>query len=315
MAQMRLPRRARRSAAALAMALALAGCASPARPAAAPVTRSAPAAAVQAAADGCTTGNMPRSVPPSTDDSGPKVQEIKRRRHLIAGVDQNSFGWGYRNPASGNFEGFDIDLVHAIADAILGEPGAEVQFKTVPTAKRWDAIKSGDVDLIVRTVSIACDRLGDVAFSTPYFEAGQQIIVPRSSGARTVDQALHGKTVCAADGSTAQDELKRDAHGATVRLVDNQLDCLVLMQLGKVDATMTDNALGAGQVAQDPTVHLIGEPLTDEPYGVAMKKSDTDLVARVNQVLEDYRHGGWQRSYHHWLEPYLGPSAGPPKAR
>jgi polar amino acid transport system substrate-binding protein len=257
---------------------------------------------------------MTHSVPPSSNDSGPKVQAIKRRGYLIAGVDQNSYRWGYRNPATGDFEGFDIDLVHAIAKAILGD-ASKVQYKTVPTAQRIDAIKSGEVDLIARTMTITCQRLQDVAFSTAYFEAGQQVVVPRSSSAGTVDAALRGRTVCAAQGSTAQDELKKDSHGATVYLVDNQLDCLVLMQLGRVDATMTDNALGAGQAAQDPTVHLIGEPLTAEPYGVAMNKNGTDLVARVNQVLEDYRQGPWQSSYQTWLEPYMGPSGGPPAAQ
>ncbi|AXI77605.1 glutamate ABC transporter substrate-binding protein [Peterkaempfera bronchialis] len=299
------------AAVAVAAALAGAGGSSPARPT---VAAAGHTTAVQAAADdGCTPQTMTRSVPPS-GGAGPKVAAIVRRGYLIAGVDQNSYRWGYRNPATGDFEGFDIDLVHAIAGAVLGDP-KKVQYKTVPTAKRIEAITSGEVDLIARTMTISCKRLHDVAFSTAYFEAGQQIVVPRSSPARTVDQALRKRTVCAAEGSTAQEELEKDAHGATVHLVGNQLDCLVLMQLGRVDATMTDNALGAGQVAQDPTVHLIGRPLTVEPYGVAMNKKDTDLVARVNQVLEQYRNGSWQQSYRTWLEPYLGPSAGPPAAR
>jgi polar amino acid transport system substrate-binding protein len=164
-------------------------------------------------------------------------------------------------------------------------------------------------------MTISCARLRDVAFSTAYFQAGQQVIVPGTSTARTVDAALRGRTVCAAEGSTAQEELKRDARGARVHLVGNQLDCLVLMQLGRVDATMTDNALAAGQLAQDPTLRLVGAPLTDEPYGVAMNREDTDLVARVNQVLADYRNGPWQQSYRRWLAPYLGRSAEPPAAR
>jgi polar amino acid transport system substrate-binding protein len=273
---------------------------------AAPVAVRAPAAA-----DGCTPQNMTRSVPPSTDDSGPKVSEIIRRNYLVVGVDQNSYRWGYLNPSTGGFEGFDIELVRAVGKAVLG-PHPDIRYKTVPTAQRVAALRSGEVDLIARTMTISCERLGQVAFSTAYFEAGQQVIVPRSSGAENVDQALRGRTVCAADGSTAQDELKKNPHGATVRTVDNQLDCLVLMQQGLVEATMTDNALGAGQVAQDPTVRLIGRPLTSEPYGVAMNRKDTDLVARVNAVLEDYRKGPWQQSYHTWLEAYLGPSAGPP---
>lgn len=251
---------------------------------------------------------------PSLDQNGPAVRAIVQRGKLIAGIDQNSYRWGFRDPATGELQGFDIDLVHAIAKAILGDPN-KVQFKTVPTARRIEAIKNGEVDLIARTMTITCQRLQDVSFSTVYFTAGQEVVVPRSNPAKTVDEALKGKTVCVADKSTAQDELTKNQHGAaTVKPVGNQLDCLVRMQLGQVDATMTDNALAVGQAAQDPTVKVLGPPLTTEPYGIAMAKGATDLVARVNQVLADYRQGGWQESYAKWLGAYLGASASPPAA-
>ncbi|WP_370221135.1 glutamate ABC transporter substrate-binding protein [Kitasatospora sp. MAP12-22] len=284
------------------------------REAAAPLLAPALAPAATAATAATASCDPTKSVRPSLDESGPAVSAIKRRGVLIAGVDQNSYRWGFRDPQTGELQGFDIDLVHAVAKAILGDPN-KVEFKTVPTDQRINAIKSGEVDLIARTMSITCDRLNDVAFSSAYFEAGQQVVVPRSAKATTIDQALKGKTVCVADSSTAQTELKSNQHGAaTVKVVGNQLDCLVLMQLGQVDATMTDNALAVGQAAQDPTVQVIGPSLTAEPYGIAMAKGATDLVARVNQVLEDYRGNGWQASYDKWLGPYLGPSNGPPPA-
>ncbi|GAA1958386.1 glutamate ABC transporter substrate-binding protein [Kitasatospora viridis] len=258
--------------------------------------------------------DLTKSLPPSTDESGPAVRAIKARGVLVAGVDQNAYDWGFRDPTTGQLQGFDIDLVHAIAKAILGDPN-KVQFKTVPTALRIKAIQDGSVDLIARTMSITCDRLGQVAFSTEYFQAGQQVVVPKSAHAKTIDDALRGKRVCVADSSTAQSYLKTNPRGqASVVTVENALDCLVRMQLGQVDATLTDNALAVGQAAQDPTVQVIGPSLTDEPYGVAMSKNSPDLVARVNQVLEDYRHGPWQASYQHWLQPVLGPSSGPPPA-
>jgi polar amino acid transport system substrate-binding protein len=96
--------------------------------------------------------------------------------------------------------------------------------------------------------------------------------------------------------------------------VANQLDCLVQMQLGNVDATITDNALGAGQVAQDPTVQLVGGALDSEPYGVAMKLGSDDLVRRVNAVLKDFLANQWQNEYNTWLKP-LGPSPSAPVPR
>jgi polar amino acid transport system substrate-binding protein len=257
--------------------------------------------------------------PSSGSTDGPAVERIRQRGRLIVGVDQNSYLWGFRDPATGRLAGFDIDLVHAIARAILGDPDA-VQFMTVPTDQRINAIKGGKVDMVVRTMTINCQRVHDprqpVAFSAPYFEAGQQILAPRTSAITGFDGSLSGKKVCTARGSTGEQTLDADAHGATPVLVDNQLDCLVRLQLGLVDAVFTDNALAAGQAAQDPSVHLVGDRVTSEPYGVAMNTGEPDLVREVNSVLEAYRAGGagsaWMTSYGHWLAKELPDLTGPP---
>jgi polar amino acid transport system substrate-binding protein len=253
--------------------------------------------------------------PTSGTTDGAAVQRIKDRGRLIVGVDQNSYLWGFRDPATGTFAGFDIDIVHAIAEDILGDPDA-VQFLTVPTDQRIPAIQAHKVDMVVRTMTINCDRTRQVAFSTAYFTAGQQILVPNGSPVSGFDDSLKGRTVCTASGSTGEAKLRQDPHGATVLTVDNQLDCLVRLQLGVADAVFTDNALAAGQAAQDPSVRLVGQPVTQEPYGVAMNLGDSDLVRRVNSVLEAYRSGGadspWMRSYRHWLQADLPGIEGPP---
>ncbi|MFC1409771.1 glutamate ABC transporter substrate-binding protein [Streptacidiphilus sp. N1-12] len=252
----------------------------------------------------CAPQQLNTSLTPSSSDAGPDVQRIIKRGKLIAGIDTNSYLWGFRNPTDGSLQGFDIDLVHALAKSILGNADA-VEFLAVPTANRVSALQQGQVDVVVRTMTISCDRLSQVAFSVPYFNAGQEIVVPKSSSITGFNDTLKGKKVCAATGSTAADMLKDPAknHGETVFPVANQLDCLVQMQLGNVDATITDNALGAGQVAQDPTIHLVGGPLDQEVYGVAMKLGSDDLVRRVNYVLKDYFTGQWTAEYQRWLTP------------
>ncbi|MGW2377376.1 glutamate ABC transporter substrate-binding protein [Kitasatospora sp. NPDC001683] len=249
------------------------------------------------------------SVPPSSAD-GPAVKAIKARRSLVIGVDQNSYRWGARNPNTGQIEGFDIDLARAIGTAIMGDP-EKVVLKPVATADRVDAVQKGRVDLIVRTMTVNCKRMADVAFSKPYFSISQRVLVPKTSPAKDLDEAIGGKDVCVAKGSTAADVLdpkngaKKDAK-AHLTVVENQLDCLVLMQLGKVDATMTDDGLAAGQAAQDQTVRIVDGDVQPEVIGVAMLKSSPDLTARVNQVLADYHAGGdWGRSYDRWLKPYM----------
>ncbi|GAA2336434.1 glutamate ABC transporter substrate-binding protein [Streptomyces kunmingensis] len=285
------------------------------------------AAGVQARADDCDAdveGKEPeRSVSRSGSDSGGAVQAIMDRGYVSVGVDQNSYRWGYRDPnnldESSELEGFDIDLAHEIAREILGSPD-KIRFKAIPTNQRIPAIQRGDVDMVVRTMTISCERLKDVDFSTAYFQTGQQVLAPKASDIDGFDKSLGGKRVCSAAGSTAESALKQGRTDRKIpadtdisETVPNQLDCLVRLQLGEVDAVVTDGALAASQAAQDPTVQLKGEPFTKEYYGVAMKKGSDELVRRVNGILEDYRKsGGWQKSYDHWLKQALGASEGPP---
>ncbi|MCI3269559.1 glutamate ABC transporter substrate-binding protein [Streptomyces cylindrosporus] len=288
--------------------------------------------ALQAAVEKkCTNGRYPQdqSLSPSGGSgSTPNVDAIKKRGRLVVGVDTNSYRWGYLDPnnADGELEGFDIDLAHRIAGDILGDPG-KVTFKAIPTSRRIDAIKNNEVDMVVRTMTITCERLGDVAFSAPYFKTGQQVLALRNSTITGYDKSLAGKRVCSAESSTAYDNLKADkGHGIPAStdittVVPNQLDCLVKLQLGEVDAVVTDGALAASQAAQDPTVALKGGLFTDEYYGVAMKKTSTDLVRQVNRTLEDYiKDGGWAESYRTWLHPTMdqggkkSASATPPEA-
>ena len=282
------------------------------------------------AADDCKDPQDQSLSPSGGDGSTPTIDRIKARkdRRLIVGVDTNSYRWGYLNPnnVKGELEGFDIDLVHRIAKDLLGDPGA-VSFKAIPTNQRIPAIQHDEVDMVVRTMTITCKRLADVAFSAPYFSTGQQVLAPKTSTITGYDQSLAHKKVCSAEGSTAYDALKADrgtkipASTDISTQVPNQLDCLVKLQLGEVDAVVTDGALAASQAAQDPTVELKGGLFTHEYYGVAMKLHSDDLVRQVNRTLENYvKDGGWEASYEKWLHPTMdqgdkkSASATPPEA-
>ncbi|MBP0461702.1 glutamate ABC transporter substrate-binding protein [Streptomyces montanisoli] len=315
-------------------------------PSAAPPVHRVEAAARETAdagaeADCPSTGRPAEASLPPSSGSGPTIDKMLRRegdaRKLIVGVDQNSYRWGYLNPATDAFEGFDIDLAHAIAKSVFGDANA-ITFRPVSTKERTTELANGSVDIVVRTMTISCDRLKEAEFSTAYFTAGQQVLAPRSSTITGYNRTLAHKRVCTATGSTGVQELEKDnPYGAYFwdasrnvghnpdhvdvddLSVPNQLDCLVRLQLGLVDAVITDNALAAAQAAQDPAVELKGEPFTTEYYGVAARRGADDLVARINYVLEQYRSGGadsaWQKSYDKWLKAELGPTTGPPAPR
>src|SRR5438045_6592288 len=96
--------------------------------------------------------------------------------YLSAGEDHNTYHFGYLNPRNGKIEGFDIDMVHAVAAAIFGNPN-KIQFKAISDAQRIPDIRSGAVDIVAHTMTINCDRLQQVDFSSVYFDAGQRVLV------------------------------------------------------------------------------------------------------------------------------------------
>jgi polar amino acid transport system substrate-binding protein len=160
-------------------------------------------------------------------------------------------------------------------------------------------------------MTINCERWQQVNFSTEYYHAGQMVLVPKASTAQGIGD-LGGKKMCAAAGSTSIVNIANAASKPIPVSVPDWTDCLVMLQQGQVEAISTDDTILAGLAAQDPTVKLVGSQFTDEPYGLAINKQNTDFTRFVNGVLEKIRaNGRWAAIYQRWR----GGTATPPPAR
>jgi polar amino acid transport system substrate-binding protein len=232
--------------------------------------------------------------------AGPAVQAIRQRGYLRAGVDQNTLLLGYANPLHGQrIEGFEIDLLREISRALFGRPD-RIHYRALTTAERRSAVEDGAVDIVADAYTINCFRKTKVAFSSVYLEAGQRVLVPSDSRARSVADLRH-RRVCATQTSTSLRALKRYP-GVIPVAVPQRTDCLVDLQRGEVDAITSDDAILLGFQAQDPYTKLIGPVIEPEPYGMAMNRSQPDLVRFVNGVLARLRADGtWERLYRKWL--------------
>jgi polar amino acid transport system substrate-binding protein len=249
--------------------------------------------------------------PPGQMPNGSTMQKIQQNGLLKAGVDQNTFLFGFRNPSTGQLEGFDIDRVHEIAAAIFGNPD---QIQYVPISSSGDRIpflKDGKVDVVVRTFTANCARWVDINFSAIYYVASQKLLVEESSQVTGLKQ-LGGKRVCTQTGATSFTTLSTADPKVVVVAVKSWSDCLVMFQQGQVDAVATDDAILAGMAAQDPNVKLISDRVIQEPYGIGIPKQNEDMVRFVNGVLEkSVRDGKWAESYNKWLRA-SGGDASPP---
>lgn len=250
------------------------------------------------------------SLPPSSALTG-TLGAIRDRGYLVAGVSADTQLLGARNPLSGQIEGFDIDLVRAIATAIFGDPG-KVKLVVITASQRIPVLQNRTVDVVVRNMTQTCARWNDVAFSSVYYQAGQKILVPKGSAATTLED-LKGKRVCAPTGTSSMAKLAEYA-GVVAVGSDTHTGCLVLFQQSQVDAITGDDTVLAGLAAQDPYATVpAGPAITSEPYGVAFNKDDRGFVQYVNRLLEQMRADGrWKAMYDRWLAGPLGPAPAPP---
>ncbi len=300
--------------AAFALALgAAAAAAAPGQPPAIRVARttSGPGAARAAgavAACNPKASSLSPSGPPQVT-SGSFMAKIRARGFLIAGVDQSTYHFGFLSPLTGQIEGFDIDMIRAVAKAIFGNPD-KVEYKAISDEQRIPDVLSGAVDIVAHTMTITCARLQQVDFSSVYFDAAQRVLVLKDSTANSL-AALRGQKVCATYGSDSVTVIGKD--GAIPVEVPYWTDCLVRLQQGDVAAISTDDSILDGLAAQDPWTKLIGPRLTDEPYGLAISKQHPDFVRFVNAVLQQLRtNGQWAASYAHWIGT---PVPAPPPAQ
>ena len=190
---------------------------------------------------------------------------------MIAGVSADTYLLGSRNPFNGRIEGFDIDLVKAVAKAIFGNENA-YELRVITAAQRIPSLQEGSIDIVARNMTINCDRWKQIAFSSEYYRSGQKILVRRGSKATTIE-GLAGQRVCAPNGTSSMDNLKKRSPKAIAVGADSHTGCLVLFQEGDVDAITGDDTVLAGLAAQDPYAVVPEQAaFTAEPYGIGRER-------------------------------------------
>lgn len=256
------------------------------------------------------TGPLPA---PGAMPPGSTMATIAARGRLIAGVDQGKYLVGYRNPITAELEGSDIDVVRQIAEAIFGDPN-RVRYVVVPIADRVGVVERGEVDLVVNTFTVTCERQRKVEFSTAYLAASQRVLVPAGTGVSEIEN-LTGARVCTSVGSTTEAVLRALPIGLVVETRPGIPDCMVELQQGRVAAVSSDDVILAGLAAQDPQTKVVGRPLARALYAVGLCPDAPDLVRFVNAVLDRARSdGSLAESDRRWLG-VLNPVPQPAPAR
>lgn len=191
-------------------------------------------------------------------------------------------------------EGFDVEIGKIIATELGLDPETDIEWVETISANRETFIETGQVDIVIATYTINDARKEKVSFAGPYYEAGQSILTLKSNTDIQGPDDLAGKKVCTASGSTPEKNLLENFPDTEVVPFGAYSDCIEPLRNGLVDAISTDNVILAGYAATNDDLEVRGEPFTKEPYGIGLKKDDTDFRMWINDVLEkSFEDGRW----------------------
>jgi glutamate transport system substrate-binding protein len=225
---------------------------------------------------------------------------------IKVGIKYDQPGLGLKEP-SGSFSGFDVDVATYVAGK-LGYKPDQIEWVETKSADRENALARGDVKLIAATYSINDERKKKVDFAGPYLLAHQDLLLKKDSGISKATD-LNGKKLCSVTGSTsAQNIHDTIAPKANLKEYSGYSECIAALQSGVVDAVTTDDSILAGFAAQDKykgQFKLAGLKLSNENYGIGVKKGDTATVNKINDALKSMvSDGTWKKD----VEKNFGPN-------
>ena len=256
----------------------------------------AASAALALSLSACGGGGIPGTSDPTVAEkptfaAGTTMEKLATAGTIKIGTkyDQPLFG---QVGLDGKPIGFDVEIGKLIA-AKLGISADKTEWSETVSANREPFIEQGRVDIVIATYTINDKRKEVVSFAGPYYEAGQALMVNKDDTSITKPEDVRGKKVCSVTGSTPAATIV-DKYGAILAPAATYSQCLEPLRNKQVEAITTDNVILAGFVDKEPDAFKLAsdETFTKEPYGIGLKKDDTEFRNWINDQLEEFAKDG-----------------------
>jgi polar amino acid transport system substrate-binding protein len=237
------------------------------------------------------------------------LDAVKAKGVLVVGVKDSSPPFGYVDEKTRTIVGYDVDFAAAIAKKF----GVKLEVKPVTSASRMPQLMEGNIDMIAATMTKTPERAKQIAFSYTYFLTGQKFLVKKGTVKSLAD--LNGRKIGTSKGSTSEQNAAKALPNSTILSFDDYPQAFLALEQGKVAAVTTDESILAGILAKAPNKDQLEIPnikISDEPYGLGIRKGDTKLLHAVNKALLAMEKSGEAKKI---FEKWFGPSSPTPMAR
>lgn len=189
----------------------------------------------------------------------------------------------------GTKTGFDIDLVNAIAK----HAGIKTTtFQQVPFGQLVPGLQADHIDLAASAIYITPERAKVIDFSQPYFSGGLAVMVKPNETGITKPEDLDGKTIAVQVGTKSVDFLRQSFPKATLHIVQTNDQMFQSLQSGQADVVVTGYPAAKYYIKIHGGAKLAPFLLTHEEYGLAVRKSDSELLQAVNAALDAFKQDG-----------------------
>ena len=222
-------------------------------------------------------------------DAQSTVDIVKKRGKLVVGVKTDFPPFGYVD-ASGKNLGFDVDVAHLFAKALFNDEN-QVELVAVTSGNRIPFLQSGKIDIIIATVTVTEERKQTVEFSDPYFLSGSLLLVPKASPVRSLDD-LAGKTIAVVQGAIQDKDVEQLQPKANRVKFGKVSEAVLAVKGGRADAYAHDDILVLTLAKENPDLRAAGKPFMPRPYGIAVRKGDTEFIKWVNAELARMKKDG-----------------------
>ncbi len=194
--------------------------------------------------------------------------------------------------ADGSLAGFDV----ALAWELSARLGVEPQFvPNLPYDGLYDALTAQRADVVLSALVVNPARAADVAYSTPYFDAGPILVVRGEDPTIRSVTDLDGHRLVVALGTPADREARswaRRSEALSVLPYATAAEALAVLSAAEADAALVDHVSALQAMGEEGTLTVVGEPIVPVPYAVGMRKDSQRLLGAVNSALAGMREDG-----------------------
>jgi len=223
------------------------------------------------------------------------LSQINSRGNIIAGIRTDAYPFGYVDKR-GYYAGYDVALGRIIAKGLLGD-STKIKFVPVTASDRMMKLYSGDIDMLIATMSITPKRQEILEFSNSYYTAGQALLVRKGSKIKTL-RDLKGKKAIIVFGSTAENSIRLAVPNVGIVGYKTYNDAYRALKAGKADAIVSDDTILMGYALNDSGVVLLPKRYSKEPYAIAFRKEPESkmLIKAVNNIINyETRNGNLKK--------------------